>query len=81
MNSGFYRVVGNVGDVDSVKHKCRLSLQAILKKHTGVLSAKEFKGFNLGNSIEDYTLPSLRMNLLPKYRNSKKRLVQKMKIC
>ena len=29
LNSGFYRMVGNVGDVDSIKLRCRLSLQAI----------------------------------------------------
>ena len=52
-------MVGNVGDIDSMKLRCRLSLQAILKKHTEVLPAKDYKGFNLGSSIEDYTLPSL----------------------
>ena len=34
LNSGFYRMVGNMGDVDSIKLTCQLSLQAILKKHT-----------------------------------------------
>ena len=29
-----------MGDVDNIKHSCRLSLQAILKKYTGVLSTK-----------------------------------------
>ena len=29
LNSGFYRMVGNVGDVDSIKLRCRLFLQAI----------------------------------------------------
>ena len=67
LNSGFYRMVGNMGDVDSIKLRCRLSLQAILKKHTEVLPVKDYKGFNLGNSIEDYTLPSL--NLFQKYTN------------
>ena len=47
-------MVGNMGDVESIKLRCWLSLQAILKKHTGVLPAKDCKGFNLGNSIEDY---------------------------
>ena len=39
LNSGFYRMVGNVGDVDSIKLRCRLSLQAILTKHSEVLPA------------------------------------------
>ena len=29
LNSGFYQMVGNMGDVDSIKLRCRLSLQAI----------------------------------------------------
>ena len=64
-------MVGNMGDVESIKLRCRLSLQAILKKHTGVLPAKDYKGFNLGNSIEDYTLPSL--NLFPKVHKLKEK--------
>ena len=39
LNSGFYRMVGNVGDVDSIKLRCWLSLQAILTKHSEVLRA------------------------------------------
>ena len=35
LNSVFYRMVGNVGDVDSIKLRCRLSLQAILKETHG----------------------------------------------
>ena len=53
LNSGFYRMIGNIGDVESIKLRCRLSLQAILKKHTEVLPVKDYKGFNLGNSTED----------------------------
>ena len=64
-------MVGNVRDVDSIKHKCQLSLQAILKKHTGLLLGKGFKGVNLGNSREDYTLPSL--NLFPKVHKLKEK--------
>jgi len=41
LKSGFYQKVGSKGDVDNIKHSCRLSLQAILKKHTGVLSTIE----------------------------------------
>ena len=52
-----------MGDVDSIKLRCRLSLQAILKKHTEVLAVKDYKSFNLGNSIENYTLPSLNLFL------------------
>ena len=29
--SVFYQKVGSMGDVDNIKHSCRLSLQAILK--------------------------------------------------
>ena len=65
-------MVGNMGDVESIKLRCRLSLQATLKKHTGVLPAKDYKGFNLGNSIEDYTLPSL--NLFPKVHKLKEKV-------
>ena len=64
-------MVGNVRDVDSIKHKCQLSPQAILKKHTGLQSGKGFKGVNLGNSREDYTLPSL--NLFPKVHTLKEK--------
>ena len=71
LNSGFYRMVGNMGDVDSIKLTCRLSLQAILKKHTEVLPVKDYKGFNLGNSVEDYILPSL--NLFPKVNKLKEK--------
>ena len=52
-----------MGDVDSIRLRCRLSLQAILKKHTEVLAVKDYKSFNLGNSIENYTLPSLNLFL------------------
>ena len=69
LKSGFYQKVRSVGDVDNIKHSCRLSLQAILKKHTGVLSTNEYKSFNLGNGIEDYILPSL--NLLHKVHKLK----------
>ena len=60
-----------MGDVDSIKLTCRLSLQAILKKHTEVLPVKDYKGFNLGNSVEDYILPSL--NLFPKVNKLKEK--------
>ena len=60
-----------MGDVDNINHSCRLSLQAILKKHTGVLSTNEYKSFNLGNGIEEYILPSL--NLSPKVHKLKER--------
>ena len=60
-----------MGDVDNIKHSCRLSLQAILKKRIGVLSTNEYKGFNLGNGIEDFILPSL--NLSPKVNKLKQR--------
>ena len=69
--SVFYQKVGSMGDVDNIKHSCRLSLQAILKKHTGVLSTNEYKRFNMGNGIEDYILPSL--NLSPKVHKLKER--------
>ena len=69
LNSGFYRLVGNVGDVDSIKLRCRLSLQAILKETRRCY--KDYKGFNSGNSIEDYTLPSL--NLFPKVHKLKEK--------
>ena len=69
--SVFYQKVGSMGDVDNIKHSCRLSLQAILKKHTGVLSTNEYKSFNLGNGIEEYILPSL--NLSPKVHKLKER--------
>ena len=65
LKSGFYQKVGSKGDVDDTKHSCRLSLQAILKKHIGVLST------NLGNGIEDYILRSL--NLSPKVHKFKER--------
>ena len=64
LKSGFYQKVGNMGDVDNIKHNCRLSLQAILKKHTRVLCTNKFKSFNLGSGREDYILPSL--DLSPK---------------
>ena len=64
-------MVGNMGDVDSIKLRCRLSLQAILKKHTEVLAVKDYKSFTLGNSIEDYTLPSL--NLFSKVNKLKEK--------
>ena len=31
LKSGFYQKVGSMGDVDNIKHSCRLSLQAILR--------------------------------------------------
>ena len=71
LNSGFYRMVGNMGDVDSIKLRCQLSLQAILKKQTEVLAVKDYKSSNLGNSIEDYTLPSL--NLFSKVHKLKEK--------
>ena len=71
LNSGFYNMVGNMGDVDSMKLRCRLTLQAILKRHTEVLSFKDYKGFNLSSSTEDYTLPSL--NLFPKVHKLKEK--------
>ena len=70
-NSGFYNMVGNTGDVDNIKLRCRLTLQAILKKHKEVLSIKDYKGFNLSNRTEDYTLPSL--NLFPKVHKLKEK--------
>ena len=42
------------------------------KETHGVLPAKDYKGFNLGNSIEDYTLPSL--NLFPKVHKLKEKV-------
>ena len=45
LKSGFYQKFGSMGDVDNIKHSCRLSLQASLKKHTGVLSTNEYKSF------------------------------------
>ena len=71
LKSGFYQKVGSMGDVDNIKRSCRLSLQAILKEHIGVLSTNEYKSFNLGNGIEDYILPSL--NLSPKVHKLKER--------
>ena len=71
LKSGFYQKVGSMGDVDNIKHSCRLSLQAILKEHIGVLSTNEYKSFNLGNGIEHYILPSL--NLSPKVHKLKER--------
>ena len=71
LNSGFYNMVGNIGDVDIIKLRCRLTLQAILKKHTEVLSFKDYMGFNLCNSTEDYTLPSL--NSFPKVHKLKEK--------
>ena len=71
LKSGCYQKVGSMGDVDNIKRSCRLSLQAILKEHMGVLSSNEYKSFNLGNGIEDYILPSL--NLSPKVHKLKER--------
>ena len=71
LKSGFYQKVGSMGDVDNIKRSCRLSLQAILKEHIGVLSTNEYKSFNLGNGIEHYILPSL--NLSPKVHKLKER--------
>ena len=71
LKSGFYQRVGSMGDVDNIKNSCRLSLQAILKKHIGVLSTNEYKSFNLGNGIGDYILPSL--NLSPKVHKLRER--------
>ena len=36
-----------------------------------MLPAKDYKGFNLGNSMEDYTLPSL--NLFPNVHKLKEK--------
>ena len=69
--SGFYQMVGNMEDVDSIKLRCRLPSQTTPKKHIEVLPAKDYNGFNLGNSIEDYTLPSL--NLFPKVHKPKEK--------
>ena len=41
LKSGCYQKVGSMGDVDNIKRSCRLSLQAILKEHIGVLSTNE----------------------------------------
>ena len=65
------RGMSSMGDVDNIKRSFRLSLQAILKEHIGVLSTNEYKSFNLGNGIEDYILPSL--NLSPKVHKLKER--------
>ena len=52
LKSDFYQKVGSMGDVDYSKQSCRLSLQAVLKKHTGVLSTYEYKSFLFCSSVK-----------------------------
>ena len=42
-----------MGDVDYIKQSCWLSLQAILKKHTGVLSTNEYSEMMRGDQKVD----------------------------